>query len=184
MKAPTRVLLLLAAGLFLAGVSSISAQNSSKNLSPSEARIGWLKQIYGNREWKTTETPIVLILHDDTLFQQFSQLVPEFMYKGAPLGARTKVYNDPAIIEQISPHIVFFGENATASELSILDVLKPTGVVTVGEQANFIKRGGTFQLDVDADDGRDRIKLNAAGLAASKVSYRSRFLSSVRKYRP
>lgn len=144
--------------------------------SPEEARLKFFGGLYNYRVWSEEDlgrsgVKYLLILGDDTLYRQLVAL-PTIQNND-----KVKVSNDPALAERTKPHMVFFGSEATSEHLDLLKTLPKTGVITIGEQSNFIDLGGVFQLNLLSLPGPEGLVYNRKALERRKVQYKAIFLT-------
>lgn len=75
------------------------------------------------------------------------------------------------------PNVIYFGPDATDAQLANLEKLQRVGVITIGEQPDFIRRGGAFRVEVS----KGRLFYNAKTLEKSRVDIRPDILKLAEK---
>jgi hypothetical protein len=98
---------------------------------------------------------------------------------GKVVEERKLVVRQFADVRQVnSCHILFVSSSERMSLRAILEELKESGVLTVGETVEFTAEGGVISLQLEGDRVRFEINLDAAGRQKLRIS--SKLLSLAR----
>lgn len=114
-----------------------------------------------------TNSPIIVATLGETdLGDHLRQMIPGRTVNGRPLVFKVITENDPGR----DFHILFIPDSARRRQTAMLEKLKGSPVLTVGETDDFLARGGVVNLARRDQKVRLEVNLAAARQAALKIS--------------
>jgi hypothetical protein len=122
--------------------------------------------------FKTAKDPIVVCVLGHNPFGN----ALEEAIRGKSVSGRTFAYRHVSDAESASDcQILFVGSEESKHFRSLLDNLKPMGILTVGEAKGFAASGGVINFKLD--DGRVRFEINVDAAEHEQLHISSKLLS-------
>jgi hypothetical protein len=113
------------------------------------------------------DSPIVVgIVADDSFASVVDQTVKDKKVGGRAI--EVKRFKSAKDVE--ATHLLFIGSEATADRIAILEKLKKSPVVTVGDQVDLTARGGVIRFYLEEGKVRFEINIDAARRAELAIS--------------
>jgi len=124
------------------------------------------------------QDPIILcILGRDPFGSSLTSIVSQQTVNGRPVLIRHS-HNDKDVG---GCHVLYISSSERKTTAQIFSTLKGSGVLTVGEMAQFAARGGMIQFSLEDQQVRFDINLEAASRAGLKISSRLLLLARIVK---
>jgi hypothetical protein len=126
-----------------------------------------------------TNSPItVAILGDDNVANEFANMISGRTAESRPIVLK-QIPSDGLI--QTNCQILFIARSARQRAPEILEKLKGTGILTVGESDDFLDKGGVINMTQRDRKIRLQVNLSAARQAQLKISSRLLMVADVVK---
>ena len=160
----------------LDSVCSAQGRAASKEIT---LKANWLKEFIVGSRFPSESVAVV----DGRTVRRFAVIGDAFFSR--VLAANPKIRDSESLefvqdqreVTDNPPNVIYFGPDATDAQLANLEKLQRVGVITIGEQPDFIRRGGAFRVEVS----KGRLFYNAKTLEKSRVDIQPRLLELAEK---
>lgn len=160
--------------MFLVGVCLLAAAARAQSVTEYQVKAAFLFNFARFVEWPADAFPSadsalqICVLGQDPFGREFEQVIVD----KAVNGHRIEIAHPDGVPQARACQIVFIAASEKARLVSILQGLKGTSVLIVGDTPGFAALGGAINFVID--DGRVRFEINlkAAELAHLKISAR------------
>jgi len=160
--------------LFLLGVCVLAAAAQGQSVTEYQVKAAFLFNFARFVEWPADAFPSadsalqICVLGQDPFGREFEQVIVDKTVS----GHRIEIAHPDGVPQARSCQILFIAASEKARLASILQRLKGTSVLIVGDTPGFAALGGAINFVID--DGRVRFEINlkAAELAHLKISAR------------
>jgi hypothetical protein len=160
------VLVLVGAPCFVSAQSSVSAEYRTKAsfLAKFPSFIDWPESAFSS-----AEAPFLICVVGDF---RFGTALAEFARNTLPHGRRVDVRWPRKDAELRNCQILFVSNSEVSRYIKILQIVQGAGILTVGETADFLVRGGMMSFSFQHEALQFEVDLGAANKAHLRVSSR------------
>lgn len=164
----------IGSALFLGGLAATHGQAAAQERPEHELKMGWLFNIFKSTDWppgaNTPNTPLKLgILGEDPFGDELLNGLRRQKVKDRPIA----IQRYASVQEARACHALFISASEKDNLQAILDQLKDTSVLTVGEVDDFTRLGGIISLTVRA---KQKFEYSKRAYERSKLKIDSRIL--------
>jgi hypothetical protein len=150
----------------------LSATGLAQPVSEYQMKAAYVYNLAKFVEWpqeafKNASDPITAcVLGESPIFETLNEAV-----NGERIDDRKLIVRQVSDVQEASTcHILFVGSRGRKHAQSILEELKTTGILTVGETAGFASEGGVVNFRLDVNKVRIEINLKAAEQQRLRIS--------------
>lgn len=167
------MLSILVLGLVVAGAPSANAQDKAMDY---QVKAAFLVNFPKYVDWPASgfaapNSPItVAVFGDDNVANEFQNMIQGGLVIGGHPVVLKRIRTEADI--NADCQILFIADSEQSRAAGILDMLKGSPVLTVGESANFLEQGGMVNLVPKNHKIRLQVNLTAASQAHLRISSR------------